>query len=81
MYISKSGGGGFSNTEVGTHAFGGYPALHFSGQVNSDMENGKLKEGAPKEQLYNLRSDSCQGQNVIRKILSSPRPCENIWPQ
>jgi len=50
---------------LGTHGFGGYPALHFAGEVNSNMEEGKRKSDAPKEQLYNLRSDPYQATNVI----------------
>ncbi|MCZ6674394.1 MAG: arylsulfatase [Verrucomicrobia bacterium] len=67
MYIGAQSGGGFSSPDVGTHGFGGFPALHFAGEVNSDMENGKLKPNAPKEQLYNLRTDPYQTQNVIRE--------------
>ncbi len=67
MYIPAQGGGGFSNPNVGTHPFGGYPALHFAGQVNSDMENGKIKPDAPKAQLYNLREDLHQTKNVIQE--------------
>ena len=67
MYIPAQGGGGFSNPELGTHPFGGYPALHFAGQVNSDMENGKIKPDAPKAQLYNLREDLHQTKNVIKE--------------
>ena len=65
MYISGEAGGGFSSPHLGTHGFGGYPALHFAGEVNSNMEEGKRKSDAPKEQLYNLRSDPYQATNVI----------------
>jgi arylsulfatase A-like enzyme len=41
--------------------------LHDIGQTNSDYDNqGRLKEGAPKQQLYNLRDDPSQTRNVIR---------------
>lgn len=66
MYIPARAGGGFSSPELGTHPFGGFAALDFAGEVNSDMENGKIKPDAPKEQLYNLRSDLRQSTNVIR---------------
>lgn len=65
MYISGPAGGGFSSPEVGTHGFGGYPALHFAGQENSNMVNGERKSDAPEQQLYNLRTDPYQIQNVI----------------
>ena len=67
MYIPNQAGGGFSSPELGTHGFGGFPAIHFAGEVNSDTENGKVKPDAPKEQLYNLRSDPRQSQNIIRQ--------------
>ncbi len=65
IFISGEAGGGFSSPDLGTHGFGGYPALHFAGQKNSNMENGKRKPDAPKEQLYNLRTDPRQTRNVI----------------
>src|SRR5690606_35538211 len=46
MYISAQDGGGFSATKVGEHALDGAAATPFTGQVNSDIENGKIKEGA-----------------------------------
>ncbi len=66
MYIPAQAGGGFGSPKVGTHAFGGFPALQFAGQKNSDMENGTIKPGAPDAQLYNLKSDLQQTKNVIR---------------
>ncbi len=66
MYIPAQAGGGFSSPELGTHGFGGFPAVDFAGQKNSDMVNGKIKPNAPKEQLYNLREDFRQTNNVIR---------------
>jgi hypothetical protein len=67
MYIGAQAGGGFSSPQVGTHGFGGPPAIHFAGEKNSDLENGKIKPDAPEEQLYNLRSDPRQFKNVIRE--------------
>jgi arylsulfatase A-like enzyme len=66
MYISAQAGGGFTSPHAGTHLFGGPAAIHFAGEVNSDLENGKVKTDAPKEQLYNLRADPYQATNVIR---------------
>ncbi len=43
--------------------------LHLNdiGESNSDYDDqGRLKEGAPKQQLYNLRDDPGQTRNVIR---------------
>jgi hypothetical protein len=66
MYIPAQAGGGFSSPELGTHGFGGIPAVDFAGQKNGDIENGNIKPEAPKEQLYNLRKDFRQTNNVIR---------------
>lgn len=65
IYISGPAGGGFGNPVVGGRGFGGYPALHFAGQKNSNMANGERKPDAPAEQLYNLSSDPYQATNVI----------------
>jgi arylsulfatase A-like enzyme len=67
IYIGAQGHGGFSQESVGDHGFGG-PAAHlFTKHVNSDIENGKIKPGAPEAQLYNLREDPTQEVNVIRR--------------
>ncbi|MEE2887811.1 MAG: arylsulfatase, partial [Planctomycetota bacterium] len=67
IYIGAQGGGGFSSRVPGTHMLGGPAALKFAGQHNSDVEDGKIKKGAPREQLYNLASDVSQRKNVIRE--------------
>ncbi len=67
IYIGARGGGGFTGTKVGDHPLGG-PAAHlFTKQVNSDIENGKIRPGAPQAQLYNLKNDPHQTVNVIRQ--------------
>lgn len=67
VYVGARGGGGFTGTKVGEHLLGG-PAAHlFTGQKNSDIENGKIKPNAPKAQLYNLKEDPTQKTNVIRR--------------
>ena len=45
---------------------GGPAAQLFTGHVNSDIEDGKIKPDAPNAQLYNLAKDPYQKQNVIR---------------
>lgn len=67
MYISGQGGGGFSEEHVGDHTFGGPPVLEFTGQVNSDIENGAIKEGASRAQLYNLETDPAQKENLYQQ--------------
>ena len=39
--------------------------MKFAGQKNSDVVDGKLRKDAPAAQLYDLRSDPSQGNNVI----------------
>ena len=64
MYISGQGGGGFGAKYQGMHDFGGPAAFPFTGQINSDIANGQLKEDAPEAQLYNLEIDPYQHNNV-----------------
>ena len=66
MYINAQAGGGFGAKNVGEHAFGGPAAFPFTGNKNSDSEDGKSKEDAPKAQLYHLGRDPRQSTNVIR---------------
>ena len=67
MYISAQGGGGFTAPNVGDHAFGGPAAFPFTGEVNSDIEDGKIKDNAPPAQLYDLESDPYQSTNLYTK--------------
>ena len=61
MYISGQGDGGFPNDR------GGPKAVALSKRSNSDITpEGKIRKDAPKEQLYDLRSDPAQQTNVIR---------------
>ncbi len=64
MYISGQGGGGFAARHEGAHTFGGPGAFPFTGQQNSDIENGRIKLEAPPAQLYNLEEDLVQRYNV-----------------
>ncbi|MEE4217798.1 MAG: arylsulfatase [Xanthomonadales bacterium] len=64
MYIPAQGEGGFAGSRLGEHDFAGTAALKFTGQVNSDVVNGELRENAPKAQLYDLGSDPKQEKNV-----------------
>ena len=67
MYISDQNSGGFPGEVVGMHDFGGAATLPFTGQKNSDIENGKIKKDAPPAQLYNLEEDPYQHTNVYNK--------------
>jgi arylsulfatase A-like enzyme len=66
MYIGAQGSGGFSATKRGEHAFGGPAAITYAGYVNSDIKNGKIKKNAPPAQLYDLKADPKQTQNLYR---------------
>lgn len=60
VYISGQGDGGFGGLR------GGPASVAFSGRTNSDITpEGKLKPGAPAQQLYDLSSDRAQTRNVI----------------
>jgi arylsulfatase A len=65
VYIGAKGGGGFEAKNPGDHTFGGPAAFKFTGEKNSDIEDGKIKPDAPKEQLYDLDADLSQSKNVI----------------
>lgn len=67
IYIGARGGGGFTATKPGEHLLGGPAALKFTGEVNSDVEDGRFKPEAPDEQLYDLASDPRQARNVVRE--------------
>lgn len=67
MYIPAQGSGGFIGSKPNHHAWGGAPATAFVGSVNSDIENGEIKEDAPPAQLYNLELDKYQTTNVFNQ--------------
>jgi len=67
MYIAARGSGGFTGSRPGDHAWGGPAAAAFAGSANSDIENGRIKRGAPPAQLYDLESDLAQTENVYRE--------------
>lgn len=78
MYIPAQGGGGFSDPKIGSHTFGGPAAFPFTGQKNSDIEDGKLKDGASLAQLYNLEEDVSQRVNVYSKYPDVVKELQNI---
>ncbi len=67
MYIPRQGSGGFGGRKLGDHTFAGPPAASFVGSINSDIENGKIREDAPPAQLYDLASDRAQTENLYRR--------------
>ncbi|MBT5187964.1 MAG: arylsulfatase [Kordiimonadaceae bacterium] len=64
VYISAQDEGGFEGTRIGQHLFAGSAAVGFTGQINSDIIDGKIKEGAAPAQLYDLEKDPYQTTNV-----------------
>ncbi|MCA9269822.1 MAG: sulfatase-like hydrolase/transferase, partial [Planctomycetales bacterium] len=66
MYIGARAGGGFTGTKRGEHGFGGPAAAAYAKRLNSDLENGKVKKGAPPAQLYYLEKDVNETTNVYR---------------
>ncbi|GAA3651373.1 sulfatase family protein [Flavivirga jejuensis] len=68
MYIPAKGSGGFTGHKPKQHAWGGPAAVALVGGVNSDIENGKIKEDAPVAQLYNLEEDKYQTTNVYNEF-------------
>ena len=64
MYISNQNGGGFTGTKIGDHNLGGAAATLFTQEINSDIENGKIKPNAPPAQLYDLKTDPFEKKNV-----------------
>jgi arylsulfatase A-like enzyme len=67
MYIPKRSSGGFSGGKPTDHAWGGVAAAAFAGSVNSDIENGRIREDAPPAQLYDLEADVNQTKNVYNR--------------
>jgi len=78
IYISSQGGGGFKGTKVGNHDLGGAAAHLFTGQVNSDIENGKIKADAPPAQLYDLESDPFQTKDLYNEYPEKVRELKQL---
>tara|TARA_R110002049_G_scaffold285698_4_gene467000 strand:- start:132102 stop:135716 length:3615 start_codon:yes stop_codon:yes gene_type:complete len=64
MFIPGRGSGGFGGKKPGDHTFAGPAAASFVGSVNSDIEDGQIKQDAPTAQLYDLAADVNQTENV-----------------
>ncbi|MEN8847121.1 MAG: arylsulfatase [Akkermansiaceae bacterium] len=66
MFIPTQNDGGFRGSKPGQHAWGGPAVTKLVGTPNSDIENGKLKKGAQKVQLFDLEADVNQTKNVAK---------------
>lgn len=78
MYIPAQGSGGFIGSKPNHHAWGGAPAVEFAGSINSDIENGKIKEDAPPAQLYDLEKDINQTTNVYNQYPEVVKEMETV---
>lgn len=67
LYIPAQGEGGFRRPNWGDHALSGVAAMKTTGQVNSDIKDGKVRPDAPKVQLYDLVNDPSQTRNVVNE--------------
>ena len=67
MYIPAKNDGGFGGSKPNQHAWGGPAVTKLVGTPNSDIENGKMKKGAPPAQLYDLEADANQTKNLFKE--------------
>lgn len=65
VYIPAQDEGGFQAKKIDAHTLGGAAAFALTQQKNSDIVDHKIKEDAPKEQLYDLEKDPYQAENVV----------------
>jgi arylsulfatase A len=67
VYIPARNEGGFQGTKMGDHLLGGAATQPLTSLVNSDIFDGKVLNGAPSAQLYNLKTDPYQEVNVYEQ--------------
>ena len=67
VYIPNRGEGGFQTQKIGEHHVGGAISVLYTGKENNDIINGKYRKNAPQEQLYNLKIDPYQSQNIVNE--------------
>ncbi len=64
LYVPARGGGGFQGKRPGVHLFSDEFTLPFTGRVNSDVADGRVRPDAPPAQLYDLDADPQQTMNL-----------------
>ena len=64
VYIPAQDEGGFQGKAIGEHLLAGAAAQKLTQLVNSDVQDGKVKQDAPPAQLYDLKTDPYQAINV-----------------
>ncbi len=67
LYIPARDEGGFQGKRPGDHLFSGAAALPFTGRVNSDVTEGRIRPHAPPAQLYDLEQDPQQTTNLFTR--------------
>jgi arylsulfatase A-like enzyme len=75
LFINAQGSGGYDNKRDTEYVRGGPGAHLLTQQINSDIENGEFKKGAPPAQLYDLENDLSQTQNLFNE---HPEIVENL---
>lgn len=78
MFIPAQNSGGFPGTQIGEHELGGAAAHLLTGQVNSDIEKGKVKPDAPPAQLYDLQNDPMQKKNLFNEYPQVAKQLESL---
>ena len=68
MYIPARSDGGFTGSKPSDHAWGGAAVTTLVNTLNSDIEDGKIKPGAPPAQLYDLETDRNQTTNLYSRF-------------
>ncbi len=64
VYIPAQNEGGFQGRRAGDHLFGGAATQAFTKLINSDVVDSKIRKDAPQAQLYDLKKDPRQQNNV-----------------
>lgn len=67
VYVPDRDEGGFQGKQIGDHLLAGAAAQKLTKLVNSDVEEGEVREDAPPAQLYNLKDDLYQATNRYKE--------------
>jgi arylsulfatase A-like enzyme len=67
VYVPDRDEGGFQGKQIGSHLLAGAAAQKLTDLVNSDVQEGKIREDAPPAQLYNLKDDPYQATNRYKE--------------
>ncbi len=81
VYIPAQDEGGFQGKRPGVHLFAGAAALPFANRVNSDVIDGKIRQGAPPGQLYDLQRDPQQTTNLFTEAPEKVKQLDEVLQQ